>query len=154
MKLGTACALLAAGCGFHRTAAHGDGFEWAGIFETPASDYLWTAQKVDGAYADAAMKLVALPAANVSQQALQDLETQGKAALELTCTVVQAGGTITPAANTCYQLQFQATAWQSLFNVDASGHSGIAFFAEHLPTEFEATAHYLKDRRMYRSDLP
>ena len=34
----------------------------AGIFEVPEATYLWTAQKVKGAYADATMKLVALPA--------------------------------------------------------------------------------------------
>ena len=124
----------------------GVAFEWAGIFETPESDYLWTAQKVDGAYADPAMRLVALPAATHSQQALKDLEAQGTAAMNLaTCTAVQAGGTIIPAANTCYSLQFQESAWQTLFNVNASAVTGIAFFAEHVPTEFEATAHYLKD---------
>ena len=37
------------------------------------------------------------------------------------------------------------TAWQSLYNIDASSAAGIAFFTNHVPTEFEATAHYLKD---------
>ena len=36
-------------------------------------------------------------------------------------------------------------AWQSLYNIDASSAAGIAFFTNHVPTEFEATAHYLKD---------
>ncbi|CAE7504943.1 nipblb [Symbiodinium pilosum] len=116
----------------HDHGEHGSGFEWAGIFETPEANYLWTAQKVNGDYADPAMKLVALPATTVSQQALHDMETQGKEAMELICTPVQAGSTITPAASTCYELQFQATAWQSLFNVDASAVAGIAFFAQHL----------------------
>ena len=37
------------------------------------------------------------------------------------------------------------TARQSLSNIDASPAAGIAFFTNHAPTEFEATAHYLKD---------
>merc|ERR1719265_2325940 len=35
--------------------------------------------------------------------------------------------------------------WQSLFTIDTTGVSGVVIFAEHVPTEFEATAHYLKD---------
>ena len=127
---------------------HGDGaFEWAGIFDTPNSNYLWTAQKTDGGYADPTLKMVALPTATVSKQALSDLEAQGETAMEATdstCTRVQSGGTITPA-NTCYILEFQSSAWQSLFNIDASATAGIAFFTNHGPTEFEADAHYLKD---------
>jgi hypothetical protein len=32
-----------------------------------------------------------------------------------------------------------------LYTIDASAATAIAFFAEHVPTEFEATEHYLKD---------
>ena len=32
-------------------------FEWAGIFETPDNAYVWQAEKVNDAYADATMKL-------------------------------------------------------------------------------------------------
>jgi len=35
--------------------------------------------------------------------------------------------------------------WQSLFRIDASNVASVAFFTVHVPTEFEATAHYLKD---------
>ena len=121
------------------------GFAWAGIFLTPESHYMWTAQKVDGAYAEAAMKLVALPATDITEAGLHALEEEGKHSMEKNCTEVDAGETILPAEDTCYHLHFQADAWQSLFNVDASGVSGIAFFAEHVPTEFKATAHYFKD---------
>ena len=134
---------MARGGGEHE---HGEkAFEWAGIFETPESDYLWTAQKVNERYADATMILVALPVTTFTEETLHGLEEQGDHAMNLTCTDLQAGGTIVPAANTCYKLIFQQSAWQSLYNVDASSAAGIAFFAEHVPTEFEATAHYLKD---------
>mmetsp|Transcript_24324 Transcript_24324/g.62376 ORF Transcript_24324/g.62376 Transcript_24324/m.62376 type:complete len:107 (+) Transcript_24324:3991-4311(+) len=36
---------------------HSPGLEWAGIFETPDAEYVWTAQAVNGAYADPAMKV-------------------------------------------------------------------------------------------------
>ena len=42
--------------GAHASGAHA--FEWAGIFETPENEYVWQAQKVNDAYADATMKMV------------------------------------------------------------------------------------------------
>eukprot|EP00441_Pelagodinium_beii_P009105 CAMPEP_0197704732 /NCGR_PEP_ID=MMETSP1338-20131121/126082_1 /TAXON_ID=43686 ORGANISM="Pelagodinium beii, Strain RCC1491" /NCGR_SAMPLE_ID=MMETSP1338 /ASSEMBLY_ACC=CAM_ASM_000754 /LENGTH=558 /DNA_ID=CAMNT_0043288635 /DNA_START=47 /DNA_END=1723 /DNA_ORIENTATION=+ len=124
---------------------HGKEYEWAGIFETPENHYMWTAQKVDGDYADPAMKLVALPATSFGEADLDSLEAAGDAAMALACTELSAGQTIVPATNTCYTLKFDPDAWQSLYPVDASSVSGIAFFAEHYPTEFENTAHYFKD---------
>jgi hypothetical protein len=54
------------------------GFEWSGVFETPADIYLWSAQKVDGQYADTRMKLVALPVPNASPQALKDISERAQ----------------------------------------------------------------------------
>eukprot|EP00929_Paragymnodinium_shiwhaense_P103988 TRINITY_DN6790_c0_g2_i3.p1 TRINITY_DN6790_c0_g2~~TRINITY_DN6790_c0_g2_i3.p1 ORF type:complete len:528 (-),score=118.80 TRINITY_DN6790_c0_g2_i3:646-2157(-) len=128
---------------------HGHGaelFEWAGIFKTPDDTYVWTAQKVEGSYADPKMKLAALPAGSSSHSALEALVAEGKHALEQTCTEVEAHGVITPKEDTCYHLHFDENLWQSLFKVNATGLDAIAFFAEHVPTEFESTAHYLKDK--------
>ena len=133
----------------HSHGGHGDshdeGFEWAGIFSLPDNLYMWTAQKVNGAYAASKMKLVALPATDVTKAGLHALEAEGKHSMETTCSEVEAGETIVPAEDTCYDLHFKLDAWQSLFYVNASNVSGVAFFTEHAPTEFEATAHYLKD---------
>ena len=154
-------------------------YEWGGIFETPESNYMWTAQKVNQNYADPSLTMVAWPVTTFTKEALHALEEQAEDAMNMTCTDVQAGGTIVPASNTCFRLVFQEIlvmnvflgyslllsllslrvkllswlafgilhriAWQSLFNIDASSAAGIAFFTNHVPTEFEATAHYLKD---------
>jgi zinc transporter ZupT len=109
---------------------------------------MWTAQKkggVGGKYADPTMKLAALPSPIASSTALHTLEAEGKHAMETTCKDLPAGGTIVPRLDTCYNLQFAQDMWQSLFKVDASSVSAIAFFAQHFPTEFEETAHYFKD---------
>eukprot|EP00438_Fugacium_kawagutii_P008058 Skav223967 [mRNA] locus=scaffold3540:318598:319758:- [translate_table: standard] len=116
---------------------------------------MWTSQKVESNYAAPSLTMVAWPVTTftkVTKEALQDLEEQAEVAMNLTCTDVQAGGTIVPASNACFRLVFQQilggsfmTAWQSLYNIDASSAAGIAFFTNHVPTEFEATAHYLKD---------
>jgi len=127
---------------------HGEGasnFEWAGIFPTPNSMYLWTAQKVEGAYVDPAMKMAALPADADSEDGLHLLESEGAHALEQNCTPLQHGDVIVPEMDKCYSLQFDESIWQTLFMVNASSTPAIAFFTEHFPTEFEATAHYLKD---------
>jgi hypothetical protein len=54
------------------------GFEWSGVFETPLDMYMWSAQKVDGKYADTTMKLVALPALSSTRQALDDLSEKAQ----------------------------------------------------------------------------
>jgi len=121
------------------------GYEWAGIFETPNDHYMWTAQKVDGDYADATMKLVVLEASDLTEAGLESLESAATSAMN-SCTEKYTGQTITPGTSTCYRLNFDPDAWQSLYPVNANGVNGIAFFAEHFPTEFESTAHYLKDQ--------
>lgn len=132
--------------------AHGeeDAFEWAGVFETPENVYLWTAQKVQGngahvAYADATMKIAALPASAATEKVLHELEGEGNHALEMNCTQLESGGTVEVMEDACYVLVFKQDWWQSLYTINARGHSAIAFFTEHFPTEFENTAHYLKD---------
>merc|ERR1712216_1005423 len=64
--------------------------------------------------------------------------------LEGTCTDVLPGGTI-KADGTCYNLKVQASTLDSTFTVDTTGHKSVAFFTQHLPTEFERTEHYFKD---------
>jgi len=125
--------------------ASSDAFEWAGVFELPEASYMWTSQKVDGKYADASMKLVAIPVASATETILHGEETNGNAWLGLNCTDVQHAGVITPASSACYKLVFNQDIWQSVFKIDASSATAVAFFTEHVPTEFEATAHYLKD---------
>jgi len=126
--------------------AVGASYEWAGIFETPDDYYMWTAQKVAGGYVDPGMKLVVLSASDLTEAGLESLASTANSAMD-SCTELYAGGTIVvQGTSTCYRLNFDQNAWQSLYTVDARGASGTAFFAEHFPTEFENTAHYLKDK--------
>jgi hypothetical protein len=120
-------------------------WEWAGIFATPGSSYTWLAQQVNGAYADPTMQMVVLPATDSNLAALTALEMEAIHSFNTTCIVVAAGGTITPAMDTCYELHFTSTATDTTFNIDASSAAHIAFFAQHVPTEFERDTHYLQD---------
>jgi len=138
---------------------HGEGavFEWAGVFETPDNKYMWTAQKVRGSnghpeYVEASMKMAALPASAATEEVLHAMESEGAHALGMNCTEVEPGGVIEPVEDKCYQLHFKQDLWQSLFTINAGAVNAIAFFTEHVPTEFENTAHYLKDEAGYEAE--
>ena len=122
--------------------------EWAASFDTPDALYTWTAQKVDGAYADPQMRLVLMKAAGSSESDLNRLMPNGRQSLDSrSCIDMPAGGTVTPSSDaTCYNLVFAEAVWQSLFKVDTSSSDHIVILAQHVPTEFEASAHYLKDK--------
>merc|ERR1719428_1797650 len=91
------------------------------------------------------MKLVAIPVSGATAEALTAASGMGTQSMGLSCESVNSGGTIVPMENKCYKLVFDQSNSQSLYTIDASSAGAIAFFAEHLPTEFEATEHYLKD---------
>jgi len=125
-------------------------FEWGGIFKTPEDNYLWTAQKTvqkDGhvKYADPKMKMVVLKVASATDAALDAAKEEAAHGFQTNCTEVEAGESITPKEDACFELHFKESWWQTLFNIDAAGADYLAIFAEHFPTEFENTAHYLKD---------
>mmetsp|Transcript_32916 Transcript_32916/g.83053 ORF Transcript_32916/g.83053 Transcript_32916/m.83053 type:complete len:550 (-) Transcript_32916:167-1816(-) len=141
---------------------HSPGLEWAGIFETPDAEYVWTAQAVNGAYADPAMKMVVLPAAAPTESELLALHAEASHALEgENCIEVEVGGIITPAFDVCYELHFNTSHvgedkihpgtpdrmcydLDSTFRIATEGFDSVAFFAQHVPLEFERSQHYLK----------
>jgi hypothetical protein len=121
------------------------GIEWRGIFATPGTTYQWKAQKVGGAYADATMKIVALPVTAADTTTLTASVTKGTTAFATDCEDLTQGQTIKPAEGKCFKLMFDSTACETNFVVDASTAANVAFFTEHGPTEFEHDAHYFKD---------
>lgn len=123
---------------------HSGDIEWKGIFETPESSYIWIAQKVGGGYVDPTMKLAALPVAAASKDDLEGVEESGETAMAKNCSVLNHGDTIVPVADKCYLLTFDQTRWETTYPINANSASAIAFFAQHLPTEFEEDTHYLK----------
>ena len=135
--------------GGHDGRDHGSGepFEWKGIFATPGSKYIWSAQAVGGgelSYVDPSMKMVALPAKAATEAELLALVPKAKDLLEGTCATVESGGTIAPDEKTCFLLQFQKSTLDSFYYITPST-AGVAFFTEHMPTEFERSEHYFKD---------
>jgi len=126
-----------------------DPYEWKGVFYTPEDTYMWGAQKTGpqgyGPGGDLSMTMAMIPVAGATAEALAGASGKGAEALGLTCEDVQSGGTMTPAEGKCYKLVFDQGNKQSLYTINAKTAGAIAFFTQHLPTEFEDTDHYLKD---------
>ena len=124
-------------------------YEWAGIFNSADTSHTWTMQKasVGGAYADAAMWLVIIPTDTVTAANMETLEAGVAALVTAGCADTAAGGTMTPATpgGSCFNLQVDATNDDSTWTIDTTGLTGMAIYAQHVPTEFERDAHYLKD---------
>jgi hypothetical protein len=97
-------------------------YEWAGVFHTHDRMHIWSAQRVNGEYADTTMKVVVLSAPSATAEALEDLKQKGQRVFEQRCRpaqyrLVQAGETITPDDDLCYMMDFDADAWQTLIKV-------------------------------------
>ena len=92
------------------------------------------------------MKLVALPVSDSSEETLESAEEEGEHSMEANCTaVLHHGETIMPAEDVCYLLTFDDDRWESIFPIiDASATDAIAFFTQHVPTDFKEDTHYLK----------
>jgi len=119
--------------------------EWAGIFETPESTYVWTAQQVDGEYVDPMMAIVVLPATAGTDEELHSLESEAEHSFETECIEVDVGETLTAAADVCYNLHFHEKLHTSSYVIDTTDADHIAIFAQHFPTEFERDRHYIQD---------
>ena len=58
------------------------------------------------------------------------------------CTPIANGGTITPGP-TCYTLTLNQALDESTYKINVAAVDNIILYAEHLPIEFEQSAHYL-----------
>ena len=122
---------------------HGHGghaFEWAGIFELTAGTYKWSFSKVGGHYADPTMKMVVLES--------DDIETSEEAAeklLESKESEDKRHKDVLVAKSGAYNLIFDDTKNNTVFDIDIQKDGQYAFFTGHMPFEFEANEHFLKD---------
>ena len=67
--------------------------------------------------------------------------------LATNCTVVQPmNQVLVPSTTDCYTLTPDQSVYSAVFKLDLSSVTTVAFFGEHVPTEFELSAHYLIDK--------
>ena len=125
--------------GGHDDHAEGS-FEWAGRFDLKKGNYTWSFAKVDGEYADPAMKMVILKSNDIERS--EDLAKELLGAKE---TINKKNkGTLT-ANNKAYVLKFDQRKDSTVFNVEIKDDGQYTFFTEHMPFEFEANEHFFKD---------
>ena len=122
------------------SSEEGGAFEWAGLFELSAGNYKWSFAKVDGEYADPAMKMVILES--------DDIELSEELAEELLGSdqnIEKRNNGNLSASDKAFVLNFDQKKDITEFNVEIKKDGKYAFFTEHMPFEFEADEHFFKD---------
>ena len=120
---------------------HGDhAFEWAGIFELTAGTYKWSFAKVDGDYADPAMKMVILESDEIEAS-----EEKAEKLLDSKESESKSHNDILAVNDKAFVLNFDENKETTMFTVEIKKSGKFAFFTEHMPFEFEANEHFLKD---------
>ena len=120
---------------------HGEhAFEWAGLFDLKAGNYRWSFAKVDGNYADPAMKMVILKSADIEAS-----EETAEKLLESSNSEIRRHDDSISAAKIAYSLNFDNSKNVTDFNVKIETDGKYAFFTEHMPFEFEANEHFFKN---------
>ena len=122
------------------------GFEWAGVFDLSAGTYKWSFAKVDGGYADPAMRMVILEAGDI-----EAVEETAETLLAADASDVKADGDALSVNDTAYTLTFDDTKDMTVFTVEIAKAGQYTFFTEHMPFEFEADEHFFKD--LARADV-
>ena len=121
--------------------SHGEGaFEWAGVFDLSAGTYKWSFAKVDGDYADPAMKMVILNSGDIEAS-----EELAKELLGSKDSETKRNNDKLVAQEKAYFLSFNEKKDITTFTVEIKKAGKYAFFTEHMPFEFEADEHFFKD---------
>ena len=127
-------------------AGEGHAFEWAGIFKLSAEDYTWTFAKVDGDYADPMMKMVFLRTSSGGEEGIEEQEEVAERLIKQQSSVRRNhDGKLIPDEENAYQLVFDANRNVTKMRINIKKEGYYAFFTEHMPFEFEAGEHFLKN---------
>lgn len=156
----------------HHDDHHGHGdhgeeglpFEWAGAFELKKGEYTWHFDKVDGKYADPAMRFLMIKADDdhhghdhhghahhdEKEDLIEEHEKEATKIFEGKTTKAIDGDYISKNKTT-YKLVFDQSKNQTLFKVSIKEDGEYIFFTEHMPFEFEDKEHFFKD--LTRNDI-
>ena len=94
------------------------------------------------------MRLVLIPTDTPTAETMESLEEKAEGLITGDVfTVIEDGELMKPAAvGSCFELHV-GSGDDSTFTIDTSGISGLAIYAQHVPTEFERDRHYLYDSK-------
>ena len=120
-------------------------FEWAGVFELDAGEYTWTFAKVDGKYADTAMKIIILETEDSDAHGITHIEEKAEELMGSSNLEIKNHGSTLIPRDAAYQLIFEEDLDVSSFKIKIEKKGNYIFFTEHAPFEFEAGEHFFKD---------
>jgi len=136
----------------HHDDAHEDGhddeglpYEWAGVFDLKEGTYTWSFSKVEGNYADPAMKMLIIKANKKSDDLIEFYEKEAKNIFAKNKAKIAKNNSFLETSNSFYTLSFDETKDKTVFKVQIKQEGEYLFFTEHMPIEFEANEHYFKD---------
>ena len=115
-------------------------FEWAGLFDLKAGTYTWSFAKVNGDYADPAMRMVILKSGDIDSS--EDLALK---LLNSDDAINKNDNDVLTPTKDAYVLNFEEKEDVTTFTVEIKKDGKYVFFTEHMPFEFEANEHFFKD---------
>ncbi|CAJ1340842.1 unnamed protein product [Effrenium voratum] len=98
------------------------------------------AEKAQGAYADASMRMVIRSVSSANEAGVEAAHQAAHDSWS-NSTEVLPGAVLSP--DNAYTLKFDSDSWVSFFKIEVEAEANIAIFTEHLPKEFESRVHYL-----------
>ena len=119
---------------------HGGPIEWAGAFTLEVGSYTWSFAKVDGDYADPAMKMIALPGSG--SDPIESAEKKAAKLFKKGGQPLAPGGQFT--GGIVHKLFFDEDSEKTVFKIEVTEAGTYVFFTEHFPYEFEADEHFFK----------
>ena len=110
------------------------------LWELPQRGMEETIKKVDGKYADPAMKMVILKSNDI-----EGSEDLAKELLGSKDSISRKNNGTLIASNKAFILNFDQRKESTVFNVDIKEDGEYIFFTEHMPFEFESDEHFFKN---------
>ena len=120
-------------------------YEWAGVFELKKGTYNWSFSKVDGKYADPAMKMLILKSNKKSDDLIELYEETAESIYAKNKSIAAKNNDLLETINSFYTLNFEDKKETTTFKIDIKEDGKYLFFTEHMPTEFEGKEHFFKD---------
>lgn len=118
----------------HQHGHHGElPFEWAGAFKLDPGVYRWSFAKVDGKYADPAMKMIYI--ASEPTDPIEHVEEKVMGVFEQNGHPLKHGGRLN--VGELHRLQFDNAHNTTAFEIKIDKAGTYVFFTEHMPSEFK-----------------
>jgi len=132
----------------HHHEEHGENslpFEWVGAFTLKKGNYTWSFAKVDGNYADPAMKFLAIKSNSNDTNIIEQYEQKAVKLFNSSNSTQLKNSDTIKTNSSLYSLNFSQNKDVTTFNINIKEDGNYLFFTEHMPFEFEKDEHFFKN---------